>query len=120
MPIEIAVAGPVNNAMPVNRRLRVALAEAAQQLEFAALFGGPGTIAEEEPVRIDVQGPWGAGPGLNIQAQVGNGTIAGIRLAESLGRTRAEEQAVVVEAVRAALIASANDGLWRDLTGRQP
>jgi hypothetical protein len=101
--------------------MREALAEAVAQLEFAALFGGPGTIAEAEGVRIDIQGPWNAGPGLNIQAQTGRATISAIRIANTLGAAEGEEnQDAVVEAVRAALIAAAQDGEWRDVTGTSP
>lgn len=120
MPIEVAVTGEIRNFQAPNRRMRRELAEAVAQLTFAELFRGAGTIAEEGEVRIDIQGVWGAGPGQNIQAQIGRATIAAIRLANSLGAAEGEEnEAAVVAAVGAALIAS-TDGEWRDVTGEQP
>ena len=119
MPIEDARTGPINE-IPTTRRLRTNLAEAAQRLTFINLWR-VGTIAEEEEVRIDVQGVWRAGPGFNIQAQVGRATIAAIRLARTLEQAEgAENEAAVVAAVTAALITSAAEGEWHDVTGEQP
>jgi hypothetical protein len=120
MPIATVAAGPAN-LIQTNAAMRAELAAAAALLQFAALFGAPGTIAVSGVVRIDIQGPWSAGPGRNIQAQVANSSIAAIRLADTLGAAvGAVNQAAVVAAAQAALLASENTGQWQNVTGTSP
>lgn len=122
VPVAVAVGGPFPNPANANKKILEQLADAVAELEFADLFRGPGTIAKAGSVRIDVQGPWSAGPGNNIQAQVENaGTIAAILIAHTLGEAQgAVNQNTVLEAARAAIIASGNDRNWRTLTGTEP
>jgi hypothetical protein len=121
VPIATAVGSAMRGWRQPNRATRTDLAGAVAELQFADLFRGSGTIAEEGSVRIDVQGPWTQGPGKNIQAQVGSTSIAGLLIANTLGTAAgAVNQNAVLGAARTALIASAGDGSFRQVTGTQP
>lgn len=120
MPIVTAPAG-VANLDEVNGRTRKDLADAMSELTFANLWRTPRTIAQSGSVRIDIQGPWSAGPGQNIQAQAGNGSVAAIRVASTLEAALGNaNQAAVVAAVGSALTASMNSGFWQNVTGTSP
>ena len=122
MPIAVAVGELFANPAKTNKKILEQLADAAALLEFADLFRGLRTIARADTVRIDVQGPWTAGEGNNIQAQIGKvGTIAAILIAGSLGDAAGViNQNTVVEAAQNAILASGNDRRWRILTGMEP
>lgn len=125
MPINTNVDGSVSGWLNPNKTMKSDLREAVALIDFGDLFRGPGTIAKYGNVRIDVQGQW-SGPGggrigANIQAQVNRMSIAAIRVADTLGQAAgAVNQNAVVQAVQNALIASAGDGDWRDITGTSP
>jgi hypothetical protein len=121
MPIATAVAGNIKGWPGTNGAIRAELAQATTQLQFADLFRGPGEIAHSGNVRIDVQGPWTAGPGNNIQAQIGGISIAALRIAFSLGAAAGPlAQGAVVQAAQEALNAGGRDGSWRNMTGTSP
>jgi hypothetical protein len=123
VPTAVAVGDPFANPAKTNKTIREELADAVALVEFADLFRGQrSNIAEFGSVRIDVQGPWSAGDGNNIQAQLGKaGTIAAIRIAGSLGDAKgAINQQAVVGAAGNAILASCEDGMWRNLTGTEP
>jgi hypothetical protein len=115
--VEGLIAKQTASSARINGELDLARAE----LKFEKLFRKPMTIASHGNVRIDVQGPWTPGKGRTIQAQLGKtGTIAAVRLADSLENTKgAVNQDAVVAAVGAALVASL-DGHWRSVTGTMP
>lgn len=125
MPIDTVEGDQFSGTTPSGRMVKD-LKGAIALLQFADLFRGSGTITKFGKVRIDVQGPWskpgGRGRlGANIQAQVGNETIAAIRVADTLGGARgATYELAVVEAVQDALRDSAQDGNWRNITGTSP
>lgn len=120
MPIVTAPAGRARLS-PTNGQLRRDLAAAIAQLTFDELWRDPQTIAESGSVRIDIQGPWSAGPGQNIQAQVGGSSIAAMRLANTLAAAvGAAHQGAVVAAVGNALTLSENSGFWQNVTGTSP
>jgi hypothetical protein len=125
MPINTVVSGAVSGWYQTNRNMRRELGEAVALIQFADLFRGAGTIAEEGATRVDVQGQW-TGPGrvrigANIQAQVSGMSIAALRIADTLGAAvGAIDQANVVTAAQNALNASGVDGLWREVTGTSP
>jgi hypothetical protein len=125
MPINTVANGNVSGWYQTNAKMQRELGEAVAQLQFADLFRGPGTIAEEGRTRVDVQGQW-TGPGrvrigANIQAQVSGMSIAGLKIADSLGAAvGAIEQAAVLTAAQLALNASGADGIWREVTGTSP
>lgn len=120
MPILTVPDGPAV-LMPTTRQIRDDLDDAIDDLDFADLWRGPGTIAQAGVVRIDIQGPWTAGPGQNIQAQVGRNSIAAIRVGVTLAAAvGAANQAAVVTAVGNALRQSMGGGVWVEVTGTQP
>jgi hypothetical protein len=112
---------PISNQMNSSARVRGELQQAAAQLKFEKLFRGPMPIARDGNVHIDIHGPWTAGEGRTIQAQLGKGgTIAAMRLANSLSAAQgAVNELAVVTAVQDALIDSL-DGQWRSVTGTMP
>lgn len=78
-------------------------------------------IAQYEDVRIDNQGPWSKGPGVNIQAQTDKASIAGVLLADSLGNAANPiDQAAVVNALQQAMRQSSGDGYFYEVTGTVP
>ena len=102
----------------ITKTQRKELLAVLNELEFANLFRGSRTRATSGTIRIDIQGVWTAGPGSNIQAQTGTDSIAAIRMATSLGTAQTEDgQNEVVAAVSAALVSSAGDGHWYNVTG---
>lgn len=123
MPITVTPALPFNG-IPVNNTIANLFADSVAKLDFAGLFRGPGTIVKGA-VRIDVQGPWTDGNhnriGNNIQAQYGGGTVAAIRIADTLGAAvGAVNQLAVVQQAQAALTASFQTSTWQNVTGTSP
>jgi hypothetical protein len=115
------VEGPIAHQITSSARIRGELDQARAELKFEKLFRKPMTIASHRNVRIETLGPWTAGNGRTIQAYLVNmGTIAAVRLADSLEAAQgAVNQDAVVTAVGAALVFSL-DGNWRSVTGTMP
>jgi hypothetical protein len=119
MPIEIARDGPAA-LIGGSRALRLQMQGALALMQYGRLFQGQGTIDQFQQVRIDNQGPWNAGPGDNIQAQVGRNSLAAIRIANELSGVAPAHQQAVLDAVETALEESYRDGDWYEVTGTSP
>lgn len=121
MPITIARGEKMRNRTAPNKRQIRDMDSALELAQYADLWRQRTTISQYGVVRIDNQGPWSAGPGQNIQAQMGNTSIAGVLLANTLGNAvNPIDQAAVVAAVRQAMDQSAQDGYFYEVTGTVP
>lgn len=103
--------GPMRNPGPLSQRHILAAQRVIAQLVFSVLAGGPGTILDDDVVRIDRQGQTAAGD-LNLQVQIdgiqGSSTIAAALIPNRYfnGVTNPGTMAEVQRVVRSALVKS--------------
>ena len=106
-----------------NNKLQRDFAESVDQLmsKYTDLWrtGKTNRTIVTGPPRIDYQGPWTEGPGVNIGGQDGDKSIATVKLASSIDDLVGEEKLQkgrVLSTLKVALIRSCRDGYGRTIT----
>ncbi len=137
MPIKTEATGGINKYPHkiVTNKLKKAAKELIEELDYAGIWSGQGTIVKGKDLRLDMQDSRRIGPDIqyNLQVQINDSakkklgwkggmgtTIAHVLVLDSIASPVPGNHAAILTAVQAALKDSTDDGQSYSMTGTYP